>query len=411
MEYGLIGEHLGHSYSPEIHARIGDYPYELKEIPRNELADFIKERSFKGINVTIPYKQDVIPLLDEVSESALSIGAVNTIVNKDGRLYGYNTDFLGMKAALNFGGISLEGRRVLILGTGGTSGTAMAVAKSLGAASSIKVSRTGNDGAITYEKAVTEHRDTEIILNTTPVGMYPNAGKSPVDISNFPELDGVMDVIYNPLYTELLLDARERDIPHVGGLYMLAAQAEYASALFFGREPDEELIEAVYFSLLSKKRNIALIGMSGSGKSAVGREIARVTGMELVDTDAEIVKRAGKPISDIFACEGEKAFRDMESEVIKELSDRTGFIISTGGGSVLRNENVRALRRGSVLAWLDRPPMKLTFSDDRPLAQSREAALRHYDERYEIYKAAADFRCINDTTIKNAAFAIIEGAN
>ena len=390
MQYGLIGEHLGHSFSPEIHGQIADYEYELKEIPGGELDAFMKAKEFKAINVTIPYKQDVIPYLDEISEQARSIGAVNTIVNTNGHLWGGNTDFAGMDALARKLRIDMEGRKVLILGTGGTSKTAKAVAESNGAAEVFKVSRSGNDGAITYEEAVEKHSDAQVIINTTPAGMYPNIAGKAIDVKKFPKLEGVIDAVYNPLRTNLVLDAQEVGIPAEGGLYMLSAQAVYACGAFLSKKMDDSVIDKAFSNVLNGKRNIVLVGMPSSGKTTIGNELAQKLGKELVDTDAKVIEKIKMEITDYFASEGENAFRDRESEAIEELSLTNGLIIATGGGAVLRKENVRNLKRNGIVIFLDRPLEKLITTDDRPLSSSREALEKRYNERIDIYRGCAD---------------------
>lgn len=391
MEYGCIGEKLTHSFSKEIHAKLFDYKYELKEIPKGELDAFMREKSFKAINVTIPYKQDVIPYLDYIDDIAKSIGAVNTIVNKNGRLYGYNTDFLGMKALIERAGIEVSGKNVYVLGSGGTSKTAAAVARSLGAKEVKRVSRSGKDGCITYEQAYKE--DIEIIINTTPCGMYPNIGEAPLDItelSAFPNLCGVVDAIYNPLSSKLLCDAEGNDILCTGGLYMLVAQAAFAAEHFTGTGVEGKKIEDIFRELMLKKTNIVLIGMPASGKTTVGTALAEKLGRELIDTDAEAVKKAGKSIPEIFAESGEAVFRDIESQVIKEVSAMQGAVIATGGGAVLRRQNVELLKENGRIYFLDRPLELLITTDDRPLSSNRADLERRYNERYEIYLDSAD---------------------
>lgn len=407
MKYGLIGEHLGHSYSREIHGAIADYEYELKELRPDELDAFMKQRGFNAINVTIPYKQSVIPYLDEISDRARSIGAVNTVVNSGGRLYGDNTDFAGMAALAGRTGIDFRGRKVLILGTGGTSKTAHAVAESHGAAAVLHVSRRGGDGLISYEEAAQKHSDAQIIINTTPVGMYPDTEKKPIDIGAFPALEGVLDAIYHPLRTNLVLDAQERGIPASGGLYMLAAQAVYASAVFLGRKAEPALIEKAYGLVRADKQNIVLVGMPSCGKTTVGRIIAESTGKAFFDTDEAIVAAIGMPIADFFAQKGESAFRELESGVIADASKKGGLVIATGGGAVLRPENVRAMKQNGTVVFIDRAPEKLITTDDRPLSSNREALERLYRTRYEIYKNAADLHADGNGTPGEVAEAII----
>lgn len=408
MKYGLIGEHLKHSYSCEIHAQIADYEYELHELPPSGLGGFLKKREFNAINVTIPYKQDVIPYLDEISDTAKRIGAVNTIVNRNGRLYGDNTDFAGMLALARHIGVDMKGRKVLILGTGGASKTGHALAEYMGAESVYYVSRSGKDGSISYEQAVTEHSDAQIIINATPVGMFPKQDGRPIDISAFPKLEGVIDAIYNPLRTNLILDAQERGIPAEGGLYMLSAQAVHASAVFRDIPLDESLVDKAFKSVKNDKQSIVLIGMPSSGKTTVGRILSEKCGKQLADTDEYIVRKIGMPISDFFAKHGEAEFRKIEKETVAELSATGGRIIATGGGAVLDAENVRALKQNGVLVFLDRRPENLVATDDRPLASRRSALEKLYTERYDTYCAAAELHIDANTTPEAEADAILK---
>ena len=390
LTYGCIGEHLPHSFSKEIHGQIGGYAYELKELTPEELPAFMAARSFRGINVTIPYKQAVIPFLDEIDETARAIGAVNTVVNRNGKLYGFNTDLDGLTRLIRRIGMDLSGKKVLIPGTGGTSRTAAFAAEKLGAREIRKISRTGRDGSLTYEEVLRDHTDAEIILNTTPCGMYPEPDARPLPLEPFHRLEGVADVIYNPLRTRLVLDARGRGIPAEGGLYMLVAQAVRASEHFLDTVYPDGLTDRIYEQILRQKENIVLIGMPGSGKSAVGQILAEKIGRSLADTDQLITEKAGKPIPDIFRENGEPAFRDLESEIIRALSKQGGQIISTGGGAVLRPENVTALRQNGRLFWLDRDPEALIPTDDRPLADTAEKMKQLYRVREPVYRAAAD---------------------
>ena len=392
MQYGLIGEHLGHSYSVPIHRLISGEDYELREIAPADLGTFMIRKEFRAINVTIPYKQDVIPYLDEISDTAREIGAVNTIVNRDGRLYGTNTDAAGLQALIARVCPDIRGRKTLVLGTGGTSKTAVYTAKAMGAEPVIRVSRSAREDAVTYEEALRDHRDAEILINTTPCGMFPAAEDMPVDIAGFPELRGVVDVIYNPLRTKLVLAAMRRGIPAEGGLYMLVAQAVRAAEVFRGIRYEEGLTEKIYRRMARDKENIVLTGMPGSGKSAVSSILGERTGRDVIDTDRLIVEKAGMEITEIFRRYGEKHFRDLESEVIREAAARAGVIISTGGGAILRAENTDALRRNGRLVWLDRKPDDLVPTDDRPLADSREKMTALYAAREPIYRATADER-------------------
>ena len=390
MKYGCIGEHLKHSFSKEIHAKIADYEYELCEIPKCELDEFMTRRDFTAINVTIPYKERVLPHLYYIDGHAREIGAVNTIVNKGGRLYGYNTDFFGMCELIRRSGIEVRGKKAAILGTGGTSKTAFAVLTALGAREILKVSRDACCDAVSYSELYEKHSDTEIIVNTTPVGMYPGIDKSPVDISRFESLSGVVDAVYNPLRTRLVSEAKVRGIPAEGGLYMLVAQGVRASEIFTDKKYPDGEIERAFCEAASEKENIVLIGMPGSGKSTVARLIANAAGRELIDTDELIASDAKMSIPKIFEKLGEPTFRDLESAAVMRAAEKTSAVIATGGGAPLREKNLAALRQNGQIYFLDRPLSALLPTEDRPLAKSAEDVKKLYKERYEIYRAAAD---------------------
>lgn len=403
MNCGLIGYPLGHSYSRQIHHALADYDYHLWELRPEELASFLKKRGFAGINVTIPYKEQVIPYLDGLSDTARGIGAVNTVVNRDGRLLGDNTDLPGMLALIRRLGLELSGKKVLILGTGGTSKTARAAAMQLGAAEICRVSRSGRGDAVTYEQAAEEHGDAAFVINTTPCGMYPGLEGCPLELERFPRLEGVVDAVYNPLRSNLVLNARRRGIAAEGGLYMLAAQAVYASALFRGCEATREEIDLAYDTVLRQMENVVLIGMPSSGKTTVGRLLAQRAGKEFVDTDVMVEQAAGMSIPAYFAARGEDNFREREREAVAAAASVGGRIIATGGGVVLREENLRALRRSGRLIFLDRSPDKLAATADRPLSADQEALRRRYAERYDLYCAAADLRVDGDGSPEEVA--------
>lgn len=390
MEYGCIGEKLGHSFSKEIHNALADYEYSLIELKREELTEFFRKKAFKAINVTIPYKQDVIPYLDWISDEAKSINAVNTIVNKDGKLYGYNTDFYGLKALIERENVSLKGKKVVILGSGGTSNTAFAVANSLKALSVFKVSRNKKDGYITYDELYEKYSDCEIIINTTPCGMYPKTGVSAVDLEMLPKVEAVFDAVYNPLKSKLILDAKAKNITATGGLYMLVSQAAYAVEKFIDEPVDHNKVEEIFKNLFKQKMNIALIGMPASGKTTVGRVLSEKLDKTFVDSDDEIIKSENKKIPDIFKEYGEDYFRNVEKNVIKELSMLNSQIISTGGGVVLNHENIENLKGNSRVYFLDRPLDMLITTSDRPLSSNRVDLEKRYNERYELYKSSAD---------------------
>ncbi len=391
MQYGCIAEHLGHSFSARIHRELGDYPYELCELAPDTLGAFMNAHDFCGINVTIPYKEAVIPYLHALDAGAEAIGAVNTVVNRAGKLYGYNTDFYGLSALIARIGLDLCGKKVAILGTGGTSRTAAAVARAAKAKTVLRVSRQTKAGTCTYEELCRDHADTEILINTTPVGMYPRLEGTPVALSHFPQLAGVVDAVYNPLRSKLILEAKKRGIPAEGGLYMLVAQAVRASELFFDKAYPADTVTRVFETLQREMQSIVLVGMPASGKSTVGAHLARSMGRSFLDIDAMIVERAGKSIPAIFSEEGEMAFRDLESAVIREtIAPGTGLVIATGGGAILREENVEALRQNGRLYFLDRPLEALLPTEDRPLASSAEAIRALYAVREPIYRACAD---------------------
>lgn len=413
MEYGLIGEKLCHSFSKEIHAKIGDYPYELLEIPREQLPEFLLKKQFKAINVTIPYKETALSYLNVVSREAEKIGAVNLIVNRGGALYGYNTDYYGAKHLIERANVQVAGKKALILGSGGTRRTLYAVLSDMGAREILTVSRSAatqngaNPDVVSYEEAIQKHADAEIILNATPVGMFPDFDGMPVDPDDFPRLSGVIDVIYNPLCTRLIEKARARNIPCDNGLFMLAAQAVQASAIMRDVPLDEALCEKVYRETLSQKRNLVLIGMPTSGKTTVGALLGKLTGKPLFDTDALTELRLHKTIPEIFAESGETAFRKEESVTIKEVAAKTGYIVATGGGAILSSENIRLLKKNGKIFFLDRPKELLTAGGGRPLSSNGAALNELYEKRLPLYLAAADCRIVNATTPENAAREIL----
>ena len=381
----------------------------MKELKPDEVKDFILSKNFKAINVTIPYKQTVIPFLDEISAEAEAIGAVNTIVNRGGVLCGYNTDFGGMRALIERTEVELKYKKALILGTGGTSKTAAAVCERLGAKAILRVSRSGREGSITYEQAYADHSDADVIINTTPCGMYPDIFACPIDPDRFPTLSGVIDAVYNPLCTTLILRAKERGINAAGGLYMLVAQAVLAAQHFMDKELETvALTNRIYNEIYFSKRNIALSGMPGSGKSTVGRIIAEQLDRELIDTDALITERAGE-ITKIFSEHGEAYFRDLETAVIREISSRSGKVISLGGGAILRRENVDALRHNGEIFFIDRSPDFLIPTDDRPLADEKEKIMRLYDARIDRYMSTADYIIDGDCDPDDVADSVING--
>ena len=405
-QYGCIGKKLTHSFSKEIHAKLADYPYDLIELTEDEIAPFFEKKNFSAVNVTIPYKQTVIPYLDTISEVARRIGAVNTVVNKDGKLYGYNTDYYGMKALIERVGIDLQGKKVLILGTGGTSKTARVLAADLGADRILTVSRRKTQEHITYEEAVSAHTDADVIINTTPSGMYPDCESKPIDIAPFTKLSGVIDVVYNPLRTNLIQDAKQRGIKAEGGLYMLVMQAVVAVERFLDITIDKAVADRVFASIYGAKENIVLTGMPGSGKSTVGK-LLNIADFALLDTDAEIERRCGCSIKAYIHKNGEACFRDLEAEVIRDAASQGGRIISTGGGAVLREENIRNLKRNGRIFFLNAEISRLQATDSRPLSDTREKLERLYTERMPVYTKTADVIVPNMATPQAEADYII----
>lgn len=406
MEYGCIGKKLGHSFSAVIHAKLGDYDYRLCELTETELTEFMTKKDFKDINVTIPYKEAVIPFLDHIDESAEKIGAVNTIVNRNGVLTGYNTDFYGMTELLKRGKVELADKNVFILGTGGTSKTARAVARSLGAKKISIVSRNPQDGEISYDEMYNEANEVEAIINTTPVGMFPKPDASAVDPEKFPNLGGAADAVYNPLTTEFIGRARACGANAVNGLYMLVAQAAKAAELFFNDKTMTEKTDRVFSEIYKEKLNIVLIGMPGSGKTTIGKIVANTLGREFYDTDEVFVNENGV-IADYFKSNGEKAFRDKESEIIAELGAKNGLVIATGGGAVLREENVKHLKQNGLVIFLDRDVENIVPTSDRPLGSDREAIQKRYDERYPIYSSVGDITVDSNRDVNTVADDII----
>lgn len=406
MEYGLIGEKLGHSYSQMIHARLADYRYELKEVAPERLDAFIEARNFWGLNVTIPYKQAVMKHCAELSPEAMEVGSVNTlIVRPDGSLFGHNTDIDGFIYMLRRGEIDPAGAKAVILGSGGTSLTARAALTRLGAREIVTVSR---KGPVDYAALYAEHADAEILVNATPVGMYPKNGASPVELDRLPKVRGVADVIYNPEKTALILAAQAKGIPAVSGLSMLVAQAREAAELFAGHAIPAGRVEDIVSEIGAQTLNLILVGMPGCGKSTLGQAVAAALQREFVDCDAEIVRRAGKSIPEIFAQDGEGAFRALESGVLADVCRGHGLVISTGGGAVLRAENRDTMRQNGRVCLIRRA-LALLPRDGRPLSASEDAVARLWEARRAAYETAADFPVENVGTVEEAAEKIREG--
>lgn len=384
MKCGLLGKKLGHSYSPQIHSYLAQYSYTLFEKQPEELASFLRSGDFTGLNVTMPYKKDVIPYLDALSERARVLGAVNTIVKrKDGTLIGHNTDFFGFQSMVKRSGLQVRGEKVLVLGSGGASATAVAVLQAL-EANVIVISRSGENN---YEN-LHLHADASLIVNATPVGMYPNVGVSPIDISLFPALEGVLDIVYNPARTQLLLDAEARGIIAENGLWMLVAQAKESAEWFLDRKIPDEKIREIYQKLCFQMQNLILVGMPGCGKSTVGRLLADKTGKRFVDADLCIAEKAGMSIPEIFRTSGEEGFRQIETAVLADLGMQSGLVIATGGGCVTRKENYPHLHQNGRIIWLQRDIASLS-TDGRPLSQGADLE-KMYRTRRPMYERFAD---------------------
>lgn len=402
MRCALIGERLGHSYSKLIHDSFGLYSYELVSLPKEKLSDFMREGEFDAFNVTIPYKRDVMPYCSYISPEAEHIGSVNTVVRTPDGLHGFNTDYFGFKAMADRAGISFKGKNIVILGNGGTSLTARAVAADGGAEKICIVSRSGEYNYENLERLA----DCDVLINTTPVGMYPKNGASAVTLDSFPGCGAVLDVIYNPLRTELILQAQERNIKCSGGLYMLVSQAAQSAGYFCGAEIPQQKVEEVFRSLTLSVQNIVLVGMPGCGKTTVARELAALTGRRIADTDEMVEASAGMSIPEIFEKYGEQHFRKLESEAVCSAAKEKGLIISTGGGAVLREENVHALKGNGRIYHLLRSLDELAL-DGRPLSRDRAALKKMLKERSPIYASCADTQIDNNLTPEQTAEKIL----
>ena len=382
LHFGLLGEHLTHSFSPQIHAELGDYEYVLYEKSHEELDAFLRYGTFDGLTITIPYKKAVIPFCSDLSDTARAIGSVNVLTRlPDGSLYGDNSDYFGFDYLLNKAGADPAAGKTIVLGSGGSSLTVQAVLRGRSAGEVVVVSRIGSDNY----KNIGKHSDAALIVNTTPVGMYPGNGVSPLnDLGIFHRCSTVIDIVYNPARTELMLQAEERGIMCVGGLVMLSAQAKRAAELFTGRSIPDEKIEAITSKIARMTRNIVLIGMPGCGKTSIGIELAKLMDRDFFDSDDYVTKRTGKTIPAIFDEDGEDSFRNMETEALRELCKRSGLIIATGGGVVKRPENLRIIRQNGTIVFLDRDIDELSTSG-RPLSQKNGIAALAA-ERLAIYK-------------------------
>ncbi len=385
QRYGLLGKTLSHSLSRQIHAFFGDYAYDLLEKPEEALAEFFADPPVAAMNVTIPYKKTVIPFCTELDEVAKRIGSVNTIRFDGEAVRGYNTDYYGFSYMLERANISVAGKKVLVLGGGGASATVCCALKDQHAKSVVVISRSGENHYGNLER----HRDAKVIINTTPVGMYPETAAAPVSLEQFPNCEAVADIVYNPLRTRLLLDAERRGLTTASGLAMLVAQAHRAAEIFFDKTLDKALIENGLRGLEHEFRNIVLVGMPGCGKSTLARLLAKALGKEAVDTDAAVEQKAGKAIPAIFAEQGEAVFRRLEAEAVQELGKGAGKVIATGGGAILTEGNRDALRQNAVVVFLQRE-LDTLATNGRPLSKSREAIEELYNRRLPLYREVAD---------------------
>lgn len=400
--YGLLGEHLPHSFSPQIHLALGNNDYHLFEIAPENLEKFLSERKFKGINVTIPYKKAVIPYLDVISPEAEKIGAVNTITVRDGKLYGDNTDYFGFKYMVERSGIDIKGKKALVLGSGGASATVQAVLSDMGADSVGVVSR---NGEINYTNIYNEI-DTEIIVNTTPVGMYPDNMHSPVVLEKFPNLKSVFDVVYNPLRTKLIMDAQNMGVPAVAGLSMLVAQAKKAHEIFFDTKLPDSITEKITMTLFKEMCNIVLIGMAGCGKSTIGKALSEKLNKELMDTDSMVENAEEKPIPEIIENQGEDFFRCCENAAVNLAGREKSSIIATGGGVVTRPENYMPLKQNGIIVFINRDAEKLP-TKNRPLSQLHGVKAL-YEKRMPLYRQFAHIEVDGNGTVEEVTNSIIK---
>ena len=409
MRYGLNGEKLGHSFSKDIHERIADYTFDLIPLSKEEFKTFMEKKEFTALNVTIPYKKDVIPYLDEMDEHAKAIGAVNTIVNRDGKLKGYNTDFTGFLYMVKKHNVHMEGKKVLIIGNGGASAAIQAVVQHELAGSMVIVDVVPGNGAISYDEMFSSHLDAEIIINTSPIGMYPRIGNAPIDISMFHKCEAVLDVIYNPILTRLCFEAQEMDIKRVNGLEMLIAQAKQSVEFFLDKSIDDQIIDDIYQDMLRERCNIVLIGMPSAGKTTIGKMLENRMQKEFIDLDDIIIEKAGKSIPEIFEESGEAGFRAIETEAAIEVSKLNNKIIATGGGTIKHKVNMDYLRQNGITIFIDRDVDKLISSDpNRPLSKSTDALEKMHAERLPLYQKYAAYVAVNNSDIESTVTEIEE---
>ena len=401
MNFGLLGRHLGHSFSPRIHSMLGSYPYSLFEIEPNDLKEFITSGEYSGLNVTIPYKKAVIPYLDLLTPEAKKLGAVNTILRQpDGSLLGHNTDYFGFRSMLQRCNITVSGKKTLVLGSGGASNAVSAVLDAEGA-NVVIISRSGNN----HYGNLDQHNDAAIIVNTTPVGMYPETGVSPLSLEHFPHLEAVLDVIYNPIKSRLLVDAEQKGLITENGLWMLIAQAKEAAEWFTGTAINDGVISEIYSHLISELQNIIFVGMPGCGKTTIATHVAAALGRPLIDLDASVIELAGKSIPEIFSNDGEEKFRKLETAVLQKYGKESGIVIATGGGSVTQPENYFPLHQNGRIIWLTRALSKLP-TDGRPLSQANKIE-DMYAVRKPMYEYFSDYVVSNDRSIEETVQAVL----
>lgn len=405
MKYGLIGDKLAHSYSKTIHDSLG-LEYGLVQLNASEFKSFMEKKDFLGINVTAPYKEKVLPYLSFCDCKAGRIKAANTIINDNGQLRGYNTDYEGFRYLLTHNKIVVEGKKVLVLGTGGTSKTISCVLEDLGVSKIYYASRKKQMNTLLYDEI--DGLEVDILVNATPVGMYPNTDKLSISLDKLKKLKVVVDVIYNPYHTRLLLDAKKRNLKAVNGLSMLVYQALSAAELFLGKHYDKDDVEEITKNLKFEMLNLVLIGMPGSGKTTLANYLARKTGKKIIDIDFEITERECATITDVFNKKGEKYFRDLETKIIKEAASSSSSIIATGGGAILREENMDALKANGLIIYVDRDIEKIILDDRRPLSRTKEDLLKLYEERKDIYKANSDITVKNNNGFSDAVEVILK---
>lgn len=411
MEYGLIGEHLKHSFSKEIHEYIAGYNYELKEIAPYELSSFLLKKDFKAINVTIPYKELVIPYLDYISEEAKEVGAINVIVNNNDKLYGYNTDVSGFIYLVKKSNIDIKNKNVLILGDGGASKAVKVALKKLEAKNIYIASRKNKEGTINYDD-IYRINDINVVINATPVGMYPHEDDDLlIDLTRLNNLESVIDIIYNPLKTRLIIKAEELGLKVGQGLYMLVGQAYDAIQIFLDKKIDIKYLEKTYQKIIKEKSNIVLIGMPSSGKSKIASILKDRLNLEVIDIDSKIIKRTNMPIKEYFARFGEDSFRELEHQIILEIYQKTPLIISTGGGVIKNKTNIDLLKHNGTIFFLNRDVDKLFASDDRPLSSNINDLNKLYLERIDLYKKYCDYEINNNSDLSKAVEEIIKVGN